>query len=111
MKHTIDAKHKKIGRIASAAAHILMGKHQPDYKRNTVADVTVEIVNADQLDISEQKKIDKTYARYSLYPGGFRQATLKRVLEKKGYREVLRRAVYGMLPTNKLRARIIKNLI
>ena len=52
----------------------------------------------------------KKYTRYTGYPGGFKKETPEDVITKKGYTELFRRAVYGMLPTNKLRARLIKNL-
>lgn len=59
MKHVIDAKNKKIGRIASQAAMILMGKNAPTYERNKVAEVQVEIINTSRADISNAKKEDK----------------------------------------------------
>ena len=55
--------------------------------------------------------LEKKYERYTGHPGGFRQDTMAKVVEKKGYAEVVKLAVYGMLPANKLRAVIMKNLI
>lgn len=110
-KHTIDAKGKKLGRVASEAAVYLMGKKEVGYARNTVADMKVTIINAAQADISEKKMKEKEYETYSGYPGGLKKETLERVIEKKGYSEAFRIAVYGMLPGNKLRKQIMKNLI
>lgn len=109
-EYTIDAKGKSLGRVASEAAHVLMGKHAPSFEKYLIAAVSVKIVNAGKLNISLGKASSKEYTRYSGYPGGLKKETLGRVVEKKGVKEVLRRAVYGMLPVNKLRAKRIKNL-
>ncbi len=109
--HTIDAQSKKIGRIASEAAKILMGKNTTAYEPNVVADVEVRIINASKVDITEKKKDEKTYSRYSGYPGGLITTTLGRMIEKKGMEEVFRIAVKGMLPKNKLQALMMKNLV
>ena len=111
MEYTIDAQGKKLGRVATEAAHVLMGKHTADFAKHKVAEVTVRIVNSDKIDISLKKETQKIYTRYSGYPGGLKVETLSDVILKKGYEEVLRRAVYGMLPTNKLRAQRMKQLV
>jgi large subunit ribosomal protein L13 len=109
-KYTIDAKGKKIGRVATDAAHHLMGKHTTTFARNTVMDIEVEIVNAAKVDIHPKKFVQKEYKRYSGYPGGLKHTKLQDVIAKKGYEEVLRTAVYGMLPGNKLRPILMKKL-
>ena len=109
-KYTIDAKGKKLGRVASEAAVFLMGKNRTDFARNTVAPVKVEIVNVSKALISEKKLSQKRYVRYSGYPGGLVSPSMKNVIDKKGYREVFSLAVYGMLPSNKLRPILMKNL-
>ncbi|MDE2116849.1 MAG: 50S ribosomal protein L13 [Patescibacteria group bacterium] len=109
--HTIDAQAKKIGRVASEAAKVLMGKNSTAYAPNVVQDVEVRILNAGKADITEKKKAEKIYRRYTGFPGGLIDTTLKRVIEKKGAREAFRIAVKGMLPKNKLTARIMKNLV
>jgi large subunit ribosomal protein L13 len=108
--HTIDAKGKKLGRIASEAAKLLMGKNRTDFARNVVPVVAITITNVSLLDITEKKKDGKVYAKYSGYPGGFRTENLGEVIAKKGAPEALRKVIYGMLPKNKLRSRMIKNL-
>jgi large subunit ribosomal protein L13 len=109
--HTIDAEGKKIGRIATAAAKILSGKSSVAYAPNVVADVEVKIINASKADVSTKKKQEKIYRRYTGFPGGLIDTSLERMIEKKGFGEAFRVAVKGMLPKNKLQAKMIKNLV
>jgi large subunit ribosomal protein L13 len=109
--HIIDASNKKIGRVASEAAKILMGKTSPAYQPNVVADVQVSIVNAAKADVTTKKKNEKIYRRYTGYPGGLIDTTLARMIEKKGMSEAFKIAVKGMLPKNKLQAKMLKNLV
>ena len=107
--HTIDAQSKKIGRVASEAAKILNGKTSVAYQPNVVADVEVHIINASKADVTTKKKDEKIYSRYSGWPGGLIQTTLGRLIIKKGMSEAFRIAVKGMLPKNKLQAKMLKN--
>ena len=102
MKHIIDAQNKKIGRVATEAASILMGKNTPLFSKNVAPKV--------KADISAQRKNDKYYKNYSGYPGGQRIRTMSKVIEDKGYSEIFRLAVKGMLPDNKLKAKMMANL-
>ncbi|MBU1557897.1 50S ribosomal protein L13 [Patescibacteria group bacterium] len=111
MEYTIDAKGKKLGRIASEAAILLMGKNTPDFQKNEVPSVKVNIENSSDLNIDDKKLDNKEYQRYSGYPGGRKVRMMKEVIAKKGYGEIVEKAVYGMLPANKLRAKMMKNLI
>lgn len=111
MKYTLDAENKKIGRIATQAAVYLMGKNTKEYARNVIPNITVEIINTSKALIDAKKKEVKTYSRFSGYPGGLKQPTMTRVIEKKGYSEVFKEAVSGMLPKNKLRSKMMSNLI
>ena len=110
--YTIDAAGKKIGRVASLAAMHLTGKTSPAFQRNAIHGEKVVIVNASKADIAPNKLTQKTYERYSGYPGGLRPRTLREVIamKGKGYREVFKKAVYGMVPSNRLRPIIMKNL-
>lgn len=108
--HTIDASNQKLGRIASRAAAILTGKNRADYARNKVFPVKVVIDNASKLDIAE-RKLSTIYTRYSGYPGGLYEKSMQQMIERKGKSGVLKLAISGMLPHNKLKSRIIKNLI
>ncbi len=109
--YTIDATNKKIGRVASQAATYLMGKNLTSFARNEAPKVTVTITNTSKADIHEKKRKEKEYVSYSGYPGGIITQTLEKMVEKKGYSEVFRNAVYGMLPSNKLKTIMMKNLV
>lgn len=108
--HTIDAAGRPLGRVASEAASILIGKHSAEFVKNRVLDDAVVIENADKLAISEKKRAQKMYQTYTGYPGGQKEVSLQELLDKKGVEEALRKAVYGMLPGNKLRAERMKRL-
>ncbi|MCC7469900.1 MAG: 50S ribosomal protein L13 [Bacteroidetes bacterium] len=111
MEYTIDAKGKKLGRVAQEAASILMGKNTPDFERQNLSGNKVTIENASQADISDKQMEEKEYEKYSGYPGGLVFEKMKRVVEKKGYSEIFRMAVRGMLPANRIAEKMMKNLI
>ena len=108
---TIDVTGKKLGRVASDIAAILIGKNSADFQKNQVADVKVEVINASKMDITEKKARTTIYTNYSGHPGGLRTRTLEDVATKSGYAEVLEIAVAGMIHHNKLKKIILKNLI
>lgn len=108
--HTIDATGKKLGRIASDASRYLMGKHSAHYVPNKVADIKVSITNVASLDLNDKKMSQTIYTFYSGYPGGLTHTSMKKIIDSKGYTEVMRKAIYGMLPNNKLRALRMKRL-
>jgi large subunit ribosomal protein L13 len=110
MKHIIDAENKKLGRVASEAAIILMGKHSPTYRRDQEGTDTVEIKNAAKLSIDLRKMNQKEYQNFSGYPSGLKIISMPKMIEKKGYSELLKMAIYGMVPGNKLRAKTMKRL-
>ena len=109
-EYTIDAKNRTIGRVASEAAKALMGKDSSSFVRNAAPKIKVSIVNASKTKVLHKKMIEKIYYRFSGYPGGRRGEALEKVLAKKGFDEVYTLAVYGMLPKNKLRKIMMKNL-
>ncbi len=111
MKYTIDANGKKIGRIASAASALLMGKNTATFAKNTVADAKVEIINVDRAEVTAKKKASDVYVTYTGHRGGLNSETLAHLIGRSGMKEVFRRAVYRMLPPNKLRDLRMKNLI
>ncbi|MCK5286081.1 MAG: 50S ribosomal protein L13 [Candidatus Pacebacteria bacterium] len=111
MEYNLDATGEKLGRLATKIAILLMGKNKPDFTKNQVVDVKVNVSNASKLDIAKKKMKQKEYQRYSGFPGGRKVENMEKVIADKGYTEVLRKAVYGMLPGNKLRPLIMKNLI
>ncbi|MBL7045558.1 MAG: 50S ribosomal protein L13 [Parcubacteria group bacterium] len=110
MKYEIDATGKKLGRVATEAAHVLLGKGSVNFAKNVSADVDVRIMNASKLDINDKKMDQKEYQRYSGHPGGQKIETARKIVEKKGYRELVLKAVYGMLPANRLRKERLKKL-
>ena len=111
MKHQIDAQGKKIGRVASQAAHVLLGKGSATFAKNKVAVGQVEILNVAKADVNARKKSGSTYVRYTGFRGGLNKESLGELIARRGMQEVMRRAVYRMLPDNKLRDLRMKNLI
>ena len=109
IEHIIDADGKKLGRIASSVAALLLGKKSPSFAKNQVADVSVIINNASRLDLSEGR-LSKEYKKYSGYPGGLRFETRGHFIERRGYAEMIRKTVRGMLPANRLRDKRLANL-
>lgn len=107
---TIDAQDKTVGRVASAAAKALLGKGSASFAKNVVAAVEVKILNASKVRISGDKARQKTYIRYSGYPGGQKEQSYTQLTAAKGEKEAIRMAILGMLPKNKLQKRRIKNL-
>lgn len=110
MKYTIDAKGQRPGRVATQIAVLLMGKNRTDFARNTIPAVEVEVLSASGLILDGKKLKDKLYSHHSGYPGGLKRHSMQHVVDTKGAKEVLRRAVYGMLPKNKLRPKMMLNL-
>ena len=109
-EYTIDATNKRLGRVATEAASVLLGKNTTHFAKNIVEPVTVKIVNASQLDISEKRGTEE-FQRYSGYPGGRHVETLAHLAKRRGYEEVLKRVVSGMLPKNKLHKLRLQNLV
>lgn len=107
---TIDAKGKTLGRTASAVAKALMGKTSPDYMPNKAPNVHVVLENANQTKMTEKRMNETLHERYSGYPGGLTFRSNKMILEGKGIKELYELAVYNMLPANKLRKGMMKNL-
>jgi len=107
---TIDAQNKTLGRVASAAAKALLGKHAADFARNTTTKVQVKITNASKVHLSGNKNKQMQYVRYSGYPGGQKKETYDMLVARRGHKEAIRRAVLGMLPKNKLQTPRIKML-
>jgi len=99
-EHTIDAAGRTLGRVASEAAKMLMGKTAADYTPHILSDVRVKIVNASKLYVSDKKRTQKTYARYSGFPGGQQKENYKMLVARKGIGEPLRVAIRRMLPRN-----------
>lgn len=110
MKYEIDATNKSFGRLASEIAVILQGKKNPNYNPRIEGEDSVVVKNVARMKITGKKLTQKKYYHHTTQIGHLKEKTLKQVLEKKGPREILRHAVMGMLPKNKLRIRRIKRL-
>jgi large subunit ribosomal protein L13 len=108
--YTIDAKDRVLGRVASEAAKLLMGKTTPDYSANKVADVKVNIINTKMTKMTEKRMNETLHENYSGHPGGFKRVPNAEILVKKGWKNLYEMAVSGMLPSNKLKPKMMKNL-
>jgi large subunit ribosomal protein L13 len=107
--HLVDVKGKVLGRIATEAALKLMGKSKPNFVRNLDCGDYVVVINASHIVTTGKKDKNKLYGNYSGHPGGLKQKALWQVKQEKPT-EPMRRAIYGMLPKNKLRDRLITRL-
>ncbi|MFQ5340133.1 MAG: 50S ribosomal protein L13 [Anaerolineae bacterium] len=105
----VDAEGQTLGRLASEVAKVLRGKHKPYYAPNLDCGDFVIVLNADKIHVTGNKLDNKIYYRHSGYPGGIRGVTLREQLAKHPTRAV-RKAVWGMLPHNRLGRRMIKKL-
>lgn len=108
--HLIDVKGKILGRISSNIAQLLMGKSKPYFIKNLDCGDYVVIINAKEVKTTGKKEDKKEYYRHSGYPGGFRRETLKNLRARRP-EEVVKRAVSGMVPQNKLKASMLKGCI
>ena len=107
--HLIDIKDKVLGREATAIAGLLMGKSKPYFVRNLDCGDNVVIINAQEVKVTGKKETDKKYYRHSGYPGGFKVKTLKE-LRDSNPGEIIKHAVRGMLPQNRLRDKMLGRL-
>lgn len=105
----IDATGKILGRLATEIAHILQEKDRADFVFYKDTGVSVSVENVGKMIVTGKKMEDKLYWRYSGYPGGIRSRTMGE-LWAKDPTEVLRKAIYGMLPKNKLRKDRLRRL-
>ncbi len=105
----VDATGQRLGVLASRIAVVLEGKHKPGYATHLDTGDHVIVLNAARVDVARGKLEQKVYSRHSGYPGGLRQETLGDLLARRP-EEVIRRAVKGMLPRNRLGAQQLRKL-
>ncbi len=105
----LDASEAPLGRLATAAAKYLIGKYKPTYTPHIDGGDYVIVVNAAHLVVTGEKASDKTYYRYSGFPGGLTETTLRAQLEKDPAK-IIEAAIRGMLPKNKLQSERMKRL-
>ncbi|MEX0786270.1 MAG: 50S ribosomal protein L13 [Dehalococcoidia bacterium] len=109
--HVVDAEAEGLvlGRLASKVAQLLRGKHRPEFSPHMDHGDFVVVVNASKVKVSGSKMDQKTYYRHSGYPGGLKETSLPRMLERHPDR-VIQSAVKGMLPHNRLGRRLMRHL-
>jgi large subunit ribosomal protein L13 len=107
--HVIDASDKILGKVATEAAKLLMGKHKPLFTRNLDIGDFVVIINAGKIKLSGDKAGQKVYYRHSQYPGGLKSVNFEKLMQTHPTRAV-EYAVKGMLPHNRMGASMIKKL-
>lgn len=105
----VDLEGKVLGRTATEIARVLRGKHKPIYTPSVDTGDFVIVLNADKLQLTGNKMADKKYYRHTGYPGGLRTINAAKLLEKKP-EELVKKAVRGMLPRNKLGREMLKKL-
>ncbi len=99
--YVIDAEGQTLGRLASEIARLLRGKTKPQYTPHVDTGDFVVVVNADRVSVTGRKAEQKLYRRHTGYPGGLREVTYEQMMERKPA-EILRKAVYGMMPKTRL---------
>ena len=109
-EYIFDATDMSLGRLSTEIAMILRGKNEPTFVPHKAPNVRVVVNNASKITLNPSQ-LDTKYKRYSGYPGGLKHESRAHLIKRKGYREVFEKAVYGMLPNNKLRTIMMKNII
>lgn len=107
--HVIDAKDATLGRLATEVAQLLKGKHKPIYTRNLDTGDYVIVVNAEKVRVTGNKAKQKIYYRHTGYPGGLKEVTFEKMMEKHPTR-IIEHAVRGMLPKNALGRAMFRKL-
>jgi large subunit ribosomal protein L13 len=107
--YVVDAEGKTLGRLATEIARILRGKNKPQYTPHVDTGDFVVVVNADKVVVTGRKAEQKVYRRHSGYPGGMKETSYARMMERKPT-EILRKAVHGMMPRTRLGRQQLRKL-
>ncbi|KAI5121190.1 hypothetical protein M0805_005991 [Coniferiporia weirii] len=107
--HHVDASGRTLGKLAERIATVLMGKHKPIYDPGTDCGDYVVVTNASNIHVSGNKAEQKVYYHHTMYPGGLKERSFKDLIKRKP-EDIIREAVSGMLPKNKLRDRRLDRL-
>lgn len=107
--HLIDLKGQTLGRVSTEIAKLLMGKSKINFVRHLDMGDYVVVINAKEIKVTGKKEDNKKYYRHSGYPGGFKAETVRELRAEKP-EEIIRHAVSGMLPQNRLRDKMLKRL-
>ena len=107
--YVVDAEGRTLGRLATEMATILRGKNKPQYTPHIDTGDFVVVVNAEKVIVTGRKAEQKVYRRHSDYPGGLKETSYERMMERRPT-EILRRAVKGMMPKNRLARQQLRKL-
>lgn len=107
--YLVDVDNKVLGRVATEIANVLRGKNKPTFTPSVDTGDFVIVVNAEKIALTGKKLSDKTYYSHSAFPGGLKEISAGKLIDKKP-EELLKKAVKGMLPKNKLARHMIKKL-
>ena len=107
--YVVDAGGKTLGRVASQVATVLRGKNKPTFTPHVDCGDYVIVINAEKVEVTGKKRKEKVYKHHTGYPGGLRETTFDKLIEKKP-EEVIRHAVKGMMPKGKLGRQMYKKL-
>ena len=107
--HLVDASNLPLGRLASEIAQILRGKHKPEYAPHLDVGDHIVVINAEKIQLTANNAEQKTYYSHSGYPGGIKEESFNS-LKKRKPEKIIERAVWGMLPKNRLGRSMIKKL-
>jgi large subunit ribosomal protein L13 len=107
--YVIDAEGRTLGRLASEIARVLRGKNKPQYTPHVDVGDFVVVVNAEKVVVTGKKAEQKVYRRHSGYPGGMKETSYERMLERRP-EEIVRKAVYGMMPKSRLARQQMRKL-
>lgn len=105
----IDASKLRLGKLATITSKLLMGKEKVARADNLFTGDRVLVINASKVELNDTTKAKKTYSRHSGFPGGLKTKTITELLEKRP-EYVIRQAVWGMLPKNRMGRRMLRNL-
>lgn len=107
--YLVDASDKILGRLSTKIASMLKGKHKPEYEPHMDVGDYIVVINAEKIRVTGNKATDKKYYHHTGYPGGIKETTFNKLLEKKPER-ILELAVKGMLPKGPLGRRMLRKL-
>jgi len=107
--YVVNAENQILGRLATRLATVLRGKHLPTFAPHVSPKTHIIVINAEKIKLTGNKERDKNYYWHTGYPGGIRSTTAGKLLKKKP-EEVIRRAVWGMIPKNRLGHATMKRL-
>ncbi|TGU70000.1 50S ribosomal protein L13 [Geomonas terrae] len=107
--YLVDVDSKVLGRVATEIANVLRGKNKPTFTPSVDTGDFVIVVNAEKIALTGKKFSDKTYYSHSSFPGGLKEITAGKLIDKKP-EELIKKAVKGMLPKNKLARHMLKKL-